>query len=61
MVQIGYSIIIKNNNIQVIYAHVSPDFIVFQTQHISKKEKIGTVGPKYINSPENNKYFDSNR
>lgn len=56
----GYTIIIENKNIQVIYAHVSPKFIVTQKQKIFKSQKIGNVGPMYIDSLENTKYFDSN-
>ena len=55
----GYTIIIENNNIQVLYAHVSPNFIIKQNQNILQSEKIGEVGPKYIDSPENTKYFDN--
>ena len=56
----GYTIIIENNNIQVLYAHTSPNFIVRKNQKIHEKEKIGIIGPKYIDTPENTKYFDSN-
>ena len=55
----GYTIITQNNNIQVIYAHVSPEFIVKKNQQILKGEKIGSVGPMYIDSADNTKYFDS--
>ena len=61
MEQIGYSIIIENQNIQVIYAHVSPNFMVSKNTNIIQNQKIGTVGPKYIDAIENTKYFDSNR
>ena len=60
MVLIGYTIITENNNIQIIYAHVSPNFIVKKKQKIIKNKKIGEVGPIYIDSEENTKYFDSN-
>ena len=56
----GYSIIIKNQNLEIIYGHVSPNFIVKEKSKILEKQKIGTVGPKYIDSIENTKYFDSN-
>ena len=56
----GYTIIIQNDDIQVLYAHTSPNFIVKKNQKISQGEKIGNVGPKYIDSPDNTKYFDSN-
>lgn len=56
----GYSIIIENNGIQVIYAHCSPFFLVHKNQKILQGQKIGEVGPMYIDTPENTKYFDSN-
>jgi murein DD-endopeptidase MepM/ murein hydrolase activator NlpD len=55
----GYSIIIEYKNLQIIYGHVSPNFLVKKNNIIKKNEKIGTVGPKYIEAEENNKYFDS--
>ena len=59
MALIGYSIIIEKNNLQIIYGHVSPNFIISNNSFISEKEKIGTVGPKYVDSKENTKYFDN--
>lgn len=56
----GYTIIIENSEIQVIYAHCSPKFIVRKNQKILKGEKIGEVGPMYVEAEENTKYFDSN-
>ncbi|MCI8309226.1 MAG: M23 family metallopeptidase [Clostridia bacterium] len=55
----GYSIIIKDKNFQIIYAHVSPNFIVKKQEKIKKGQKIGNVGPKYINTNDNTKYFDN--
>ena len=60
MVQIGYSIIIRYENFQFLYGHVSPKFIVRKNQKILQGQNIGEVGPMYIDSPENTKYFDSN-
>jgi len=57
----GYTIIIENSEIQVLYAHCSPKFIVKKNQKVLKGEKIGEVGPKYIEAEENTKYFDSER
>jgi len=59
-VQIGYTIIIEYKNLQIIYGHVSPDFIIKPNSKIKEKQKIGTVGQKYIDSKENTKYFDEN-
>lgn len=55
----GYSIILQNDNIEVLYAHTSPDFLVKKGQKIKKGEKIATVGPKYVDCLENTKYFDN--
>ena len=57
----GYSIIIKNNEYEILYAHVSPDFIININDIITTNQIIGKVGPKYINNFSGNKYFDSNR
>ena len=54
----GYSIIVKNNNYEILYAHVSPNFIVNINQNIIKGQLISNVGPKYVDySP----YTDSSR
>ena len=57
----GYSIIIKNNNYEILYAHISPNFIVNLGNNIYQNQIIGKVGPKYIQDFPNNKYYDSNR
>ena len=56
----GYSIIVESQEIQVIYAHCSPQFLVQKNQKISQGQKIGEVGPMYVEAEENTKYFDSN-
>lgn len=56
----GYSIFVESGNYKIIYGHVSPDYIVTVNQKVLENEKIGTVGPKYVESEENTKYFDSN-
>ena len=55
----GYTIIIQNSDFQIIYGHVSPNFLVYKRQKIQENEKIGTVGPKYIDQNSNSTYFDS--
>jgi len=55
----GYTIILQNKNMQFLYAHVSPRFIVQKRQKIFQGELIGEIGPMYVDSPENTKYFDS--
>ena len=44
---------------QIIYGHVSPDFIVSENQTVKEGEKIGNVGPKYVDSDENTKYYEN--
>ena len=55
----GYAIIIQNENFIVIYGHVSPIFLVQKNQIIQENEKIGTVGPKYIDQDSDSQYTDS--
>ena len=55
----GYSIVMESNDLTIIYAHVSPNYIVSIGDYIYKGEKIGNVGPKYISSTQNNPYTDS--
>ena len=55
----GFSVIVKNNNYDILYAHVSPNYIVNINQYINKGDLIGFVGPKYVNFPS--KYTDSSR
>ena len=57
----GYSIIIKNNNYEILYAHVSPNYLIDIYDTVSSNQIIGNVGPKYIQAFPNNKYYDSNR
>ncbi|MGN1299635.1 MAG: M23 family metallopeptidase [Candidatus Scatovivens sp.] len=57
----GYSIIIKSNNYEILYGHVSPNFIVNINEYINQNDIIGNVGPKYIDDFIGNKYYDSNR
>lgn len=56
----GYSIIVKNNNFKIIYGHTSPNYIVSINSIIYKNQKIGNVGPKYIDSNQNTSYIDTN-
>ena len=48
----GYTIIIKNNNYEYLYAHVDPVFWVKENQIISKNQKIGVVGEMYVLSKD---------
>ena len=49
----------QSNNFTILYAHVSPNYIVTEGNIISKGDKIGNVGPKYITDIPNNPYKDS--
>ncbi len=55
----GYTVIIQNENFIIIYGHVSPNFLVQENQIVQKNEKIGTIGPKYIDQNSNTTYTDS--
>ena len=54
----GHTIIIKNNNFEYIYAHVSPNYIVKLNDFIESDQIIGNVGPEYLPTG-NPKYIDS--
>ena len=54
----GHTIIIKNNNYEYIYSHVSPNYIIKPNDIISPNQIIGFVGPKYL-IIGNEKYTDS--
>ena len=57
----GYTIIIHNNEFDISYCHVSPNFIVSENDVVTANSIIGFVGPKYISSIQNNPYQDSSR
>ncbi len=46
----GHTIIIEKNNLEFLYAHVSPTYIVHIGDYIYENNIIGYVGPKYLNS-----------
>lgn len=54
----GYSIHITHNNLEFIYGHVSPNFIVNIGDEILQGQIIGNVGPKYVEKTPENKYSD---
>ncbi len=56
----GYTIIIENQNYQIIYGHLNPDFLVEVGQYIKQNELIANIGPKYIYDVPNNPYHDKN-
>ena len=55
----GYTIILKNNNLQFIYHHVSPNYIVSVGESVNSGQVIGQVGPKNVYGVKNNPYKDS--
>ena len=55
----GHTIIISSGKYNIIYGHVSPNYIISKDQEIHKGDLIGFVGPKYINDIINNPYSDS--
>lgn len=57
----GYTITIHNNEFDISYCHVSPNFIITENDIIEPNTIIGFVGPKYISEISNNPYHDSSR
>ena len=56
----GYTIICKNNDYQLSYCHVSPNFIVTVGDKIVAGQVIGQVGPKNVYDVVGNPYKDLN-
>ena len=56
----GYTIILKSNNLQFIYHHVDPNYIIKVNDLVKAGQIIGKVGPKNVYSVKNNPYKDSN-
>lgn len=55
----GHSIIIQNDNIKILYCHISSNYFVKINDYIKQGDLISYVGPKYINDIANNPYKDS--
>ncbi len=55
----GYSIILKSNNLQFIYHHVDPQYIIKVNDFVKAGQIIGKVGPKNVYGIKNNPYKDS--
>lgn len=55
----GYSIHIKNDNLEFFYHHVSPNYIVKNGDYVSSGQIIGHVGPKNVYGVKNNPYKDN--
>lgn len=56
----GYTISLKSQNLEFIYHHVSPNYIIHAGDYISSGQIIGQVGPKNVYGVKNNPYKDSN-
>ena len=56
----GYAIHLENNNLQFIYHHVSPNYIIDIGDYVYSGQIIGQVGPKNVYGVKNNPYKDSN-
>ena len=56
----GYSIHIKNNNLEFFYHHVSPNYIIKVDNYVYAGQVIGHVGPKNVYGVKNNPYKDTN-
>ena len=57
----GYTVIITHTNgYESIYGHISPFFLVSIGDNVYKGQKIGLVGPKYIEQKNNPTYVDKN-
>ena len=56
----GYAIHIENDNLQFIYHHVSPNYIIKKGDLVHPGQIIGQVGPKNVYGVKNNPYKDSN-
>ena len=57
----GYSVIVSNNEFEILYAHVSPNFIVNNNDIVYPNMLLANVGPKYVNHNFPDKYHDSTR
>lgn len=56
----GCTIILKCSNLEFIYHHVNPKYIVNVGDFVSTGQIIGQVGPKYVYGIKGNVYKDSN-
>lgn len=56
----GYSINLKSNNLEFIYHHVSPNYMISVNDTVKAGQVIGQVGPKNVYGVANNPYYDSN-
>ena len=55
----GYSIILKANNLQFVYHHVDPNYIINVNDIVKAGQIIGKVGSKNVYGVKNNPYKDT--
>lgn len=55
----GFTVKVESGNLVFIYSHVSPNFLVYTGQIVSKGQIIAKVGPKNVYGVINNPYKDS--
>lgn len=55
----GYTLTIENNNYQISYCHISPNFLFKLGDIVNKQNIIANVGPKNVYNVINNPYKDS--
>ena len=55
----GYAIHLENDNMQFIYHHVSPNYIINIGDYVYAGQVIGQVGPKNVYGVKNNPYKDN--
>lgn len=55
----GYTVMIKSDDITILYSHVSPNFLVYLGETVIKGQVIAKVGPKNVYGVINNKFKDS--
>jgi hypothetical protein len=58
-VQVGYTITVKNGNLESSYCHISPKYIFKTGEFVTQKNIIAYVGPKNVYGVVNNPYKDS--
>lgn len=56
----GFTVKVESGNLVFIYSHISPNFLVYVGQSVSKGQIIAKVGPKNVYGITNNPYKDSN-
>lgn len=57
--QVGYTITVKNGNLESSYCHISPKYIFKTGEFVTQKNIVAYVGPKNVYGVVNNPYKDS--